>query len=116
MFDKMLDLFMKFRFSEWWYILIAVFLCILYSFLTKAKKGSNAKYENVQRVILILLGISLFIIILLIVSLYVYTGFYSNGMADNIEMRIIIVLAISLLLIPLVCKMAYKKKRGCQCL
>ncbi len=107
---NMSDLFMKFRFSKWWYLLIVVFLCILYILLTRAKKESNAKYENIQHIILILLGISLFIIIFLIVGLYVYTGFYSNGMADNIEMRIIIALAILLFLIPLTYVIAHKRK------
>lgn len=104
------DLFMKFRFSKWWYLLIAAFLCIFYTLLTKAKKESNAKYENIQHVILILLGISLFIIIFLIVGLYIYTGFYSKGMADNIEMKIVIALAVLLFLIPLMYVIVHKRK------
>jgi len=110
--DKIIDGFMKFRFSPWWYIVIVLFLFFMSKILTSAKGESKTKYERTQKIVLYTLGIPLFGIIFLVIGLYVYTGFYSGGIADDIEMKMVAVLAILLLLIPLIYKIVHKRLRG----
>lgn len=109
MFEKITDLFMKFRFSKWWYLVIIVFVALCYRILVSAKKESKVKYERMQKILLLSIGIPLFIIIFLVICFFIYTGF-SSSLVDNLSKVMVTALGILLLLIPLIYKLLQKRK------
>ena len=109
MLEKIVDLFMKFRFSPWWYLVIILFVSLCYKIFVSAKRKSEIKYDRIQKILLLSIGIPLLIIILMYLLFFVPFGFV-DSLSDNIEMVMMMALGIILLAIPLMYKLLQKRK------
>ena len=110
MIEKMIDTFMRFRFSKWWYVAIALIIFAIGKLIGNARQESKVKYDRIQSVVLNLLGIFLFFMIFLVVFLFISGGFLGD-LANDLSMVMGVVLAMVLLLIPLVYAFLNRKKR-----
>ena len=105
----MIDYFLQFRESKYWYIFIILILTFSMLFLQKVRKGSLRKYKRyvnililVPWVFLVLGSITLFIIV-------IYTGF-SKDWLDN-YMALLLIIAPLIIFILIGYALIKKKKQ-----
>lgn len=101
-------IFLRYR-SDWWYIIVVIFIFVITKLLTNAKQESVIKYDRIQKIILYSLGIPLLVIIFFVVILFIRGGFLGD-LANDLSMIMVTILAVVLLLIPLVYVFLKKKK------
>lgn len=111
MLDSIMDLFMKFRFSKWWYIMIIIFIIFSNKAIFKAREQSVIKHERIQKIVLYSFGIPLFIIIFSMVCLFLHTGFLGD-LANDLSMIMLVVLGGLLLCIPIAYYIVKRLKKG----
>ena len=90
MLDRMLEIFMKFRFSIWWYVLISVFIFIFYKVIAQAGQKSKVKYDRIQRIVLFSFGIPLLLCSFLILVWFLVCGFFKDWLNNYMGILFII--------------------------
>ena len=83
--NEFLDIFMKFRFSKWWYLLMAVVVVLLARILRSHAQGDNAQHERIRRTVQLTMLIALCGIILVFVGFLVFFGF-TGDLASDLNM------------------------------
>ncbi|GEM_PF-2678771 len=108
MFDKILDLFMQFRFSPLWYIFLIGLITFITLQLAKTKEKSTAEYERMNRILLFAISLPIVMITALFMVFFFWFGFAGN-IANDSNLLIMFSLGLFLIFFPIIYKI-YKRK------